>query len=148
MTKADMGNRLETTDPARTKPFQRGGGFRGTAINATYILKKLTEEFGPCGKGWKFVLEDERIEEGHALRSGDKARVHIVRGHITYRPDPDGVWYDTSPQFGQTMLVDENKNGTFTDEEAPKKSITDCMSKCAVLLGIGADVHLGLFDDS
>jgi hypothetical protein len=45
------------------------------------------------------------------------------------------------------MLVDENKYGVFTDEEAPKKSITDCIGKCAVLLGVGADVHLGMFDD-
>lgn len=148
MSKSEMWDRLEKTDPARTKPFTKGGGFKGTAINATYIIKRLTEEFGPCGKGWVFVLEEERVEEGHALKSGDRARVHIVRGHIKYRPDFDGVWYETSPQFGQTMLVDENKNGTFTDEEAPKKSITDCISKCAVLLGIGADVHLGLFDDN
>jgi len=60
----------------------------------------------------------------------------------------EGQWYQTSPQFGQTMLVGENKYGSFMDEEAPKKSITDCISKCAVLLGIGADVHLGLFDDN
>lgn len=144
--KADMWNRLEKTDPARTKQFQRGGGFRGTAINATYILKRLTEEFGPCGKGWRFVLDDERYEPGHTLKNGDKVVVHIVRGHLEYILD--GTWHSTSPQFGQTMFVDENKHGPLTDEEAPKKSITDCISKCAVLLGIGADVHLGLFDDN
>lgn len=142
--KADIWNRFEKTDPAHTKQFNRGG-FKGTALNGTYIVKKLTAEFGPCGKGWRFVMEEERIEEGHALKSGDKTKVHIIRGHIEYKLD--GEWYSTSPQFGQTMLVDENKNGTFTDEEAPKKSITDCISKCAVLLGIGADIHLGMFDD-
>lgn len=145
MGHADIWNKFEKTDPAHTKQFQRGGGFRGTAINGTYIVKKLTAEFGPCGKGWKFVIEDERIEEGHTLKNGDKTKVHIIRGHIEYVLD--GVTYSTSPQFGQTMLVDENKNGTFTDEEAPKKSITDCISKCAVLLGVGADIHLGMFDD-
>lgn len=145
MTTTAIWDRFEKTDPGHTKQFQRGGGFKGTAINGTYIIKKLTTEFGPCGKGWKFVIENERIEEGHTLANGDKTKVHIIRGHIDYQVD--GVWYSTSPQFGQTMLVDSNKNGTFTDEEAPKKSITDCISKCAVLLGIGADVHLGLFDD-
>lgn len=139
---------LEPTNPKYTKPFKGAGGFTGTAINGTYILKRLTETFGPCGQGWKLVLEDERIQEGHTLRSGDRAQLHIVRAHLDYRFHPDDPWFSTSPQFGQTMLVGENKNGTFTDEEAPKKSITDCVSKCAVLLGLAADVHLGMFDDN
>jgi hypothetical protein len=142
----DIWNGFEKTDPSHTKPFSRGGGFKGTAINGTYIVKKLTERFGPCGKGWKFVIEAETIHEGSTLKNGDKAKVHVIRGHIDYLLDQ--VWYSTSPQFGQTMFVDENKYGPFTDEEAPKKSITDCISKCAVMLGIGADVHLGLFDDN
>lgn len=143
---AELWLRLEKTDPHYTKAFTGKGGFSGTAINGTYIIKRLTEEFGPCGSGWKFVLDDERIEGGHVLKSGENARLHIVRGHIDYVLN--GQWCSTSPQFGQTFLVSENKYGSFTDEEAPKKSITDCISKCAVLLGIGADVHLGLFDDS
>jgi len=146
MSHIDLWNKLEPTDPRHTKEFSGKGGFAGTAINATYILKKLTETFGPCGKGWKFVLEEERIMEGHVLKSTDICRLHVVRGHLSYVLD--GTWYDTSPQFGQTFLVAENKYGAFTDEEAPKKSITDCIGKCAVLLGIGADVHLGMFDDS
>ena len=141
----ELWSRLEKTDPQYTKPFSRGGGFKGTAINGTYIVRRLTEAFGPCGKGWRFVVEDDRIEDGHLLKSGDRARVHIIRGHIDYKLD--GEWCSTSTQFGQTAFVDSNKNGTFTDEEAPKKSVTDCVAKCAVLLGIGADVHRGMFDD-
>lgn len=146
MNNTELWAELEKTDPKYTKPFSRGGGFKGTAINTAYIVRRLTESFGPCGKGWRFVLDDERIEEGHTLKNGDRSKVHIVRGHLSYVMG--GQWYDTSPQFGQTMLVDENKYGVFTDEEAPKKSITDCIGKCAVLLGVGADVHLGLFDDN
>src|SRR5690606_33640239 len=51
-------------------------------------------------------------------------------------------------QFGQTTFVGRNKNGFFTDEEAPKKSLTDAMSKCLSLLGFSADIHLGRFDDN
>ena len=147
-----MWDRLMPTDPKYTKAFKGAGGFSGTAINGTYILQRLTEEFGPCGLGWRFVLDHEEVLEGHKLKSGDAAKLHKVRGHLEYRSDTIadgiGVWIATSPQFGQTMLVGENKYGTFTDEEAPKKSITDCISKCSVLLGIAADVHLGLFDDN
>lgn len=149
-----MWNRLMPTNPKYTKQFDRGG-FKGTATNGTYIVQRLTEEFGPCGQGWRFVIEEEIVRDGHKLKSGDTAKLHVIRGHIEYGPvtmtdltgQPALHWLSTSPQFGQTMLVGENKYGTFTDEEAPKKSITDCISKCAVLLGIAADVHLGLFDD-
>lgn len=141
-----MWEEMFKTDPRYTKQFTRSGGFSGTAINGTYIIMRLTEAFGPNGQGWRFVIDDEQIIEGRALKNGDRSKLHVIRGHIEYIID--GATYKTSPQFGQTMLVDENKYGTFMDEEAPKKSITDCISKCAVLLGIGADVHLGLFDDN
>jgi len=145
-TNLDLWNRLCETDPAHCKSFRRPGGFAGTAINGTYIIRRLTEAFGPCGIGWRFVVEEERVDEGHTLSNGDRARVHVVRGHIDYRNADE--WHSTGPQFGQTMYVLENRTGVHTDEEAPKKSITDCLSKCAVLVGIGADVHLGLFDDN
>lgn len=142
----ELWNDLEKTDRFFTKEFQRPGGFRGTSINSTYVLKRLTEAFGPCGKGWRFVMDNEEIVEGPKMKSGDARKLHKVLGHIEYLEAND--WKSTSVQFGQTMLVDENKYGPFMDEEAPKKSITDCLSKCAVMLGIGADVYLGLFDDN
>jgi hypothetical protein len=146
MTNTALWQKFETTDPKTTKGFNRSGGFKGTAINATSIQKKLTEEFGPCGMGWRFVLEDDRVEEGHKLKSGDPCKLHIVRGHLDYCVSDK--WYSTGPQFGQTYLVGEYSSGTYTDEEAPKKSITDCIGKCAATLGIGADIYLGLFDDN
>lgn len=152
-TNLDMWGRLMPTNPKFTKQFKGAGGFSGTALNAMYVIQKLTEEFGPCGQGWRFVLEEDRIQAGHTLKNGDTAKLHIIRGHIEYRIPTDGdwegaQWFSTGPQFGQTMLVGENKYGTYTDEEAPKKSITDCIGKCAASLGIGADIFLGLFDDN
>jgi hypothetical protein len=146
MNNTALWQKFENTDPKTTKGFSRGGGFNGTAINATSIQKKLTEEFGPCGMGWRFVLEDDRVEEGHKLKSGDFCKLHIVRGHLEYFMFDR--WHSTGPQFGQTYLVGEYSSGTYTDEEAPKKSITDCIGKCAATLGIGADIYLGLFDDN
>lgn len=138
---------VEKTDPSHTKQFTRGGGFSGTAINATYVMKRLTEQFGPCGVGWRMVIEDDRMEEGHTLKDGSICKIHVVRGHLEYVLD--GEWRSTGPQFGQTTFVGQyQSSGTYTDEEAPKKSITDCMTKCAVMLGVCADIHLGLFDDN
>lgn len=140
-------NQLTVTDSKFTKKFDRAG-FKGDAINPTWIMRRLTEMFGPAGIGWHLVLDDEKFVTGHTLRNGDKAIVHVVRGRLAYRPTPTAEWVTTGPQFGQTTMVGENKHGSFTDEEAPKKSITDCLGKCAVQLGLGADIHLGLWDAS
>lgn len=143
-------NTAQMTDPRYTKKFDRGG-FKGTAINATYIAKRLTETFGPCGIGWRMVVERERIIAGP-----NNEMLHTIRGHLDYSNDGGKTWHSTGPQFGQTKMVlfsrgdkpDGSASRHIFDEEAPKKSITDCMTKCASLLGFAADVHLGLYDDN
>ena len=142
---------VQATDPAYTKTFSRGGGFSGTAINATYMAKKATETFGPMGLGWGVDILNEKFQEGAPLGFDSKGNclgreiIHILRVELWYvHGDKRGV----IKQFGQTTFVGKNKYGTFTDEEAPKKSLTDGMTKCLSLLGFGADVHLGLYDDN
>jgi hypothetical protein len=49
-------DRLGKTDPKHTKGFSRAGGFKGTAIKPIYTTQKMTEEFGPAGKGWGMGL--------------------------------------------------------------------------------------------
>jgi hypothetical protein len=140
---------VQTTDPKYTKGFSRGGGFKGTATNATYLAKKATEAFGPCGTGWGVKVLDEEIIEGapHVSDGQVIARdlIHKVRAQLWYMRD--GVRGEVE-QFGQTQIVGKNKNGFYTDEEAPKKSLTDAMTKCLSLLGFSADIHLGLYDDN
>jgi hypothetical protein len=149
--KAATGNlalwhQVEKTDPNYTKPFSRGGGFRGTATNATYLAKKATEVFGPMGIGWGVEIIDEAIMDGAPLDdAGNRERIHKVRVKLWYRL---GEERGEVVQFGQTTFVGRNKNGFFTDEEAPKKSLTDAMSKCLSLLGFSADIHLGRYDDN
>lgn len=137
---------VEKTDPHYTKPFSRGGGFRGTATNATYLAKKATETFGPMGIGWGLEILDESIMEGAPLDAqGNLEKIHKVRVKLWYKL---GEERGEVIQFGQTTFVGRNRNGLFTDEEAPKKSLTDAMSKCLSLLGFSADIYLGRFDDN
>ncbi len=49
---------------------------------------------------------------------------------------------------GGDKAVGKNKNGAFTDDEAFKKAFTDAVTNALKLIGVGADVHMGLFDDS
>ncbi len=141
---------VQATDPRYTKAFNRSGGFRGTAINHTYQQKRATQAFGPKGIGWGSKVLDEKYAEGAPIvhpQHGVIGRevIHVVRIEL---------WYDLAAErgsveaFGQTTFVGSNKHGTYTDEEAPKKSLTDAESKALASLGFSADVHLGLFDDN
>lgn len=140
---------VQATDPKYTKSFSRSGGFRGTAINHTYQQKRATAAFGPKGIGWGAMVLDEDyvkgapiIHEKHGVIGNEI--VHVLRIELWYKlGDKSG----SVQAFGQTTFVGSNKHGFFTDEEAPKKSLTDAESKALASLGFSADVHLGLFDD-
>lgn len=141
MNTLELWNKFEKTDSRFVKDFNKAG-FRGSAINPMYIVRELTKEFGPCGIGWKLEIEDEKYVEGPVLSDGvSRSMVHVVRGVLRYVVD--GKWCGTGPQYGQTMMVGENKNGVYCDEEAPKKSCTDLLSKCASLIGVAQDIYLG-----
>lgn len=149
MSNLEIWQKVETTDPKFTKNFNRSGGFAGTAINPTYLANKATEVFGPIGIGWGINIIDERYAEGAPIILDKvvvgKEVIHIIRASLWY------VWNDKKGeviQYGQTTFVGKNKYGPFTDEEAPKKSLTDAMSKCLSLLGFSADIHTGHWDDN
>ncbi len=145
----ELWNAVAVTNPNFVKSFARVGGFSGTAINATYQAQKATETFGPCGIGWGIDILEERYQDGAPLiQDGTvvgKEVIHVLRAKLWY------VYQGKRGEvihFGQTLFTGRNKDGFFTDEEAPKKSLTDAMSKCLSLIGFSADVHLGLYDDS
>ena len=141
---------VEKTDPKFTKEFNRSGGFKGTAINPTWLAKRATETFGPIGIGWGYAIQDESYQKGHDFINENgqvlgSVVIHKLRLEVWY------IWNGSLgrvQQFGQTEFVGRNKYGLFTDEEAPKKSLTDALSKCLSLIGFAADVHMGLFDDN
>lgn len=133
--------REEPTDPAATKQFTRGGGFKGTATNATYTVKRLTAAFGPVGWGWGY-----RVISSDDVFPPDSRGFNFV--HIEF-------WYYP---FGRTDMAEqriarfEQIGGTEfagrADDDIRKKSLTDAIAKAASHIGFCADVHLGLFDDN
>lgn len=152
-------NSVCETDPRHTKSFSRGGGFSGTAINHTYQTRRATEAFGPKGLGWGTEVLSETWRKGAPLLD-DK---HGVVGHEIVHVLRVKLWYEVARRvgdgpfetkrgevisYGQTTFVGKNKHGIFTDEEAPKKSLTDAESKALASLGFSADIHLGLYDNN
>ncbi len=145
MSNLSIWQAVERTDPAYTKNFSRGGGFSGTSINATWLARRATETFGPMGIGWGVDIVAEDFLPGHVLNeAGEKSVIHRVQVKLWYVLD--GKRGEVT-HFGQTTFIGANKHGLFTDEEAPKKSLTDATTKALSMLGFGGDIFMGLYDD-
>lgn len=134
-------NDLRKTDPKHTKPFKRAGGFSGTAIKPIYIVERLTETFGPCGESWG--INTPSFEVVHA-QGGEVLVFCTVQ-----------CWYQQGDQThtlvgvgGDKVVAGRSSGSHFHDDEAFKKAFTDAIGNAFKFLGIGADVHMGQFDDS
>lgn len=130
---------VSKTDPKHTKGFTRAGGFKGTAIKPIWLTKRLTEQFGPAGAGWGMEKPDFQVVEATeeilvfctvALWYLDEDRRCMVYG------------------VGGDKVMGKNKYGAFTNDEAFKASYTDALSNAMKQIGMGADVHMGLFEDA
>lgn len=144
-------NRVEKTDPQYTTPMS--GGFKGTAISPAYMIKRATEMFGPIGLGWGYEIVEEGFHDGSPMgfnAQGDPLgpqRVHILRLKFWYLFQGQKGEFE---HFGQTPFVGLNfdRDRVVTDGDVKKKSLTDALTKCLSMLGVCADVHLGLHDDN
>ena len=136
----ELWKRAFTTDPRAVKQIT-GKQYQGNSPKPYWIVERLTEEFGPCGIGWGFSILSERMER---LIEPEILHVAVVR-----------FWYMLGDkrgeleQVGQTKACYAKKDGTLMiDEDAPKKSVTDALVKCASYLGFAGDIFSGLWDDS
>lgn len=133
----DLWDRLGKTDKAHTSKFQRAGGFKGTAIKPIWSIHRMTEEFGPCGIGWG--VNEPQFQVIHGT---EEALVYCTVS--IWHSSKDNVVFGV----GGDKALAKNKNGVFADDEAFKKAFTDAITNAMKLIGVGADVHMGLFDDS
>ena len=121
--------------PAEAKKKITGGNLNGkTDINPMWRIKRLTEEFGPCGFGWKIEIVRTWIEEG-----SDGVRVANVQ--INLYVHYKGEWSEAIPGIGGATIVDKQTKGLVTDDDAFKKAYTDAQSVACKALGIAADVY-------
>lgn len=122
-------NAVSKTNPAHTKKVNQRGGF--TAISAQYQILAATEQFGPIGVGWGYTTGTPIITE-------------------TLITVPVSLWHGSRENtFGPMLGCEEwkDRNGRI-DSDAPKKAVTDGLTKLLSQLGFNADVFLGLFDDN
>jgi len=131
---------VERTPVEHTKKIT-GKSYQGNSPKPHYLVHKATETFGPCGIGWGFQILDERIEEG-----AGGAKLHIARVK---------VWYEWNGKRGEVEHIGgtefsgmRSSGKAFTDEDAPKKSVTDALVKALSMIGFAGDIFMGRYDDS
>lgn len=113
----------------------QAGRLKGKSdINPMWRIKALTEQFGPCGIGWKYEIIKEWLEPG---ANGEIAAFVDINLFIKV----DGEWSAAIPGTGGSMYVVKERNGLYTDDEAFKKALTDAISVSCKALGFAADVY-------
>lgn len=140
MSNKALWERVCVTDPAAVKPIT-GKQYNGNSPKPFWIVERLTDEFGPCGIGWGFSIVNERFE-----RFSDTDSLHVAVVRFWYVIDGKRGELE---QIGQTKGSYLSNGGKFiVDEDAPKKSVTDALVKCASYLGFAGDIFSGRWDDS
>ena len=127
MNNMELWRSVEKTDPSHTKKVNQRGGF--TSISAHYQVMRATEAIGPVGTGWGYDC-------GAPIFHADFIIIPVT------------VWYrDRTNTFGPVYGCAEII-GKRPDSDAPKKAMTDALTKALSHLGFNADVFLGKFDDN
>jgi hypothetical protein len=120
-------NAVCKTDPRHTKRVNQRGGF--TAIDAQYQIMEATRQFGPLGEGWGYDVGDYQVV----------GPLIIV---------PVTLWHGSRDTYFGPILGCAEIGGQRPDRDAPKKAVTDAITKGLSQLGFNADVFLGRFDDN
>ena len=129
-------NAVKQPPPAALKTIG-GGRLKGmTDIKPQWRYLAITEQFGPCGIGWKYTVEKLWMENG----ASDQI---VAFANILLYIKQDGQWSDGIPGNGGSMFVAKENAGPHTSDEAYKMAITDALSTAMKLLGFAADVYMG-----
>lgn len=116
------------------KPITAGRLKGKSDINPMWRIKKLTEQFGPCGIGWKYVIKEKHLETSP---NGEIAAFLDIDLFYKY----NGEWSEAVPGTGGSSFVANERNGVYTSDECFKMALTDAISVACKALGIAADVY-------
>lgn len=112
-----------------------GGRLKGmTDINPMWRISALTEQFGPCGFGWKYEITEKRLEPG----ANEEVAAFV---DINLYIKVDSEWSEPIPGTGGSSFVTKESKGLYTSDECFKMALTDAISVACKALGFGADVY-------
>ena len=133
MEKMEIYNRVRQV-PDEAKKAISAGRLKGmTDINPMWRIKKLTEEFGPCGIGWWAKVTDRWTET-----IGDETCAFVdLELYIKVGDE----WSKPITGSGGSKLATKERSGVYVSDECYKMAETDALSVACKKLGIGADVY-------
>lgn len=133
MEKMEIYNRVRQV-PDEAKKAISAGRLKGmTDINPVWRIKKLTEEFGPCGIGWWTKVTDRWTET-----VGDETCAFVdLELYIKVGDE----WSKPITGSGGSKLATKERSGIYVSDECYKMAETDALSVACKKLGIGADVY-------
>ncbi len=134
MNNLDIYNKVRAVPQEALKEIQAGRLKGKSDINPMWRIKSLTEQFGPCGIGWKYEITKQWIEEGG---NGEKAAFVNINLFIKH----EGNWSYAIPGTGGSSFVANEKNGPYVSDECFKMALTDAISVSCKALGFGANVY-------
>lgn len=133
MEKMEIYDRVRSV-PDEAKKAISAGRLKGmTDINPVWRIKKLTEEFGPCGIGWWTKVTDRWTET-----VGDETCAFVdLELYIKVGDE----WSKPIAGSGGSKLATKERSGIYVSDECYKMAETDALSVACKKLGIGADVY-------
>lgn len=115
------------------KPISAGRLKGMTDINPMWRIKALTEQFGACGIGWYYTVDEQRVED-----CGNE-KVAIV--NISLFVKDGNEWSKPIYGTGGSKLIAMESKGAFVSDEAFKMATTDALSVACKQLGFAADIY-------
>lgn len=133
MEKMEIYDRVRSV-PDEAKKSISAGRLKGmTDINPMWRIKKLTEEFGPCGIGWWTKVTDRWTDT-----VGDETCAFVdLELYIKVGDE----WSKPITGSGGSKLATKERSGVYVSDECYKMAETDALSVACKKLGIGADVY-------
>lgn len=130
----ELYNRVRDVPKEAIKPITAGRLKGKSDINPMWRIKKLTEEFGACGFGWKYDIVRMWTEDGG---NGEKAAFV----HINLYVKMGGEWSEPIQGIGGSSFTTAERNGLYVSDECYKMALTDAISVSCKALGIAADIY-------
>lgn len=134
MNNLEIYNKLSVT-PTEARKEIGAGRLKGmTDINPMWRIKMLTETFGMCGIGWKYVITSKRLEKGCKEQISAFVDIDLF-------VKVNGEWSDAIQGTGGASFVTEESRGLYQSDECFKMALTDAISIACKALGMSADIY-------
>jgi len=134
MSNLDIYDKVRTVPSNALKEIQAGRLKGKSDINPMWRIKSLTEQFGPCGIGWKYTITRQWLETGGKDEIAAFVNIDLF---VKY----NGEWSDAIPGTGGSMFVANESKGPYVSDECFKMALTDAISVSCKALGFAADVY-------